>query len=187
MSPIGVINSEIDGAHPDLSGTVSERYDATGVEDNPHPHGTGMAGAIVSRQRLLGVAPGARILAIRAFSSRSKSAGKHHLSTSSRGLDWAVNNKVRIVNMSFAGPRDPSLERALKEAYDKGIILIAAAGNAGPKSPPLYPAADRHVIAVTATDIDDRLFTGANRGNYLTLSPRPASTSWCRRRAASTR
>ena len=72
--------------------------------------------------------------------------------------------------MSFAGPRDPSLERALKEAHDKGIILIAAAGNAGPKSPPLYPAADRHVIAVTATDIDDRLFTGANRGNYLAIA-----------------
>ena len=166
---IGVINSEIDAAHPDLKGTVSERYDATGVEDNPHAHGTGMAGAIVSRQRLLGVAPGARILAIRAFSTRSKSPESTTYNIL-RGLDWAINNKVRIVNMSFAGPRDPSLERALKEAHDKGIILIAAAGNAGPKSPPLYPAADRHVIAVTATDIDDRLFTGANRGNYLTLS-----------------
>ena len=151
--PIAVIDSEIDGAHPDLSGAISDRFDATGVEDSPHAHGTGMAGAIVSRQKLLGVAPGARILAIRAFASRAAS-GESTTYNILKGLDWAVDNNVRIVNMSFAGPRDPSLERALKAAYDKGVILIAAAGNAGPRALPLFPAADPHVIAVTATDID---------------------------------
>ena len=128
-----------------------------------------MAGAIVSHQKLLGVAPGARILAIRAFSTRNanpESTTYHIL----RGLDWAVANNVRIVNMSFAGPRDPSLERALKAAHDKGVVLIAAAGNAGPRSPALYPAADPHVIAVTATDVDDQLFTGANRGNHVAIA-----------------
>ena len=49
-------------------------------------------------------------------------------------------------------------------------MLIAAAGNAGPKSPPLYPGADPNVIAVTATDADDRLFVGANRGKYLAVA-----------------
>jgi subtilisin family serine protease len=44
--------------------------------------------------------------------------------------------------MSFPGPKDPSLERALKLAYNKGIVLIAAAGNADAKSPPLFPGAD---------------------------------------------
>src|SRR6202040_3393029 len=77
---------------------------------------------------------------------------------------------VRIINMSFAGPRDPSMERALKSAHDKGIVLIAAAGNAGPKSPPLYPGADPSVIAVTATDANDKLFTGANRGRYIAVA-----------------
>jgi subtilisin family serine protease len=72
--------------------------------------------------------------------------------------------------MSFAGPRDPSLERALKNAHDKGVVLVAAAGNAGPKSPPLYPGADPHVIAVTATDVNDKLFTGANRGKYIAVA-----------------
>jgi subtilisin family serine protease len=48
--------------------------------------------------------------------------------------------------------------------------LIAAAGNAGPKSPPLYPGADPNVIAVTATDADDKLFTGANRGKYISVA-----------------
>jgi subtilisin family serine protease len=77
---------------------------------------------------------------------------------------------MSFINMSFAGPKDPSLERALKVAYDKGIVLIAAAGNAGPKSAPLYPAADPNVIAVTATDVDDKLFTGANRGKYISVA-----------------
>ena len=72
--------------------------------------------------------------------------------------------------MSFAGPKDPSLERALKAAYDRDIVLIAAAGNAGPKSPPLFPGADPNVIAVTATDVDDKLFAGANRGKYVSVS-----------------
>ena len=72
--------------------------------------------------------------------------------------------------MSFAGPRDPSLERALKTAHDKGIVLVAAAGNAGPKSPPLYPAADPNVIAVTATDDHDRLFRGANQGPQVSVA-----------------
>ena len=87
-----------------------------------------------------------------------------------KGIDWATSQGVRIINMSFAGPKDPSLERSLKIAYDKGIVLIAAAGNAGPKSPPLYPGADPNVIAVTATDVDDKLFTGANRGKYVAVA-----------------
>ena len=49
-------------------------------------------------------------------------------------------------------------------------MLIAAAGNAGAKSPPLFPGADPLVIAVTATDVDDKLFTGANRGKYISVA-----------------
>jgi subtilisin family serine protease len=72
--------------------------------------------------------------------------------------------------MSFAGPYDPMLALAMKNAREKGIVLIAAAGNAGPKSPPLYPAADPNVIAVTATDSSDKLFEGANRGPQVALA-----------------
>ena len=49
-------------------------------------------------------------------------------------------------------------------------MLVAAAGNAGPKSPPLYPAADPDVIAVTATDADDKLFAQSNRGRYIAVA-----------------
>jgi subtilisin family serine protease len=72
--------------------------------------------------------------------------------------------------MSFAGPPDPRLRDALAKANNKGMVLIAAAGNAGPNSPPLFPAADPSVIAVTATNANDGLFEGANRGNYIAVA-----------------
>jgi hypothetical protein len=71
---IAVVDSEIDAAHPDLRGVILERFDATQSPSRPHPHGTGMAGAIASHARLLGVAPGARILAIKAFDDSGSSA-----------------------------------------------------------------------------------------------------------------
>ena len=58
----------------------------------------------------------------------------------------------------------------LAAAHKKGVVLIAAAGNAGPKSPPLYPAAEPEVIAVTATDSSDKLFDGANRGRQVAIA-----------------
>jgi filamentous hemagglutinin family protein len=181
--PIAVIDSEIDATHPDLEGAVTQRFDAVGAPEKPHPHGTGMAGAIAAHQRLLGIAPGARLLAVHAFSSDAAKAESTTFNIL-KGIDWSVRQGARIINMSFAGPRDPSLGRALKAAYGKGVVLIAAAGNAGPKSPPLFPAAYPNVIAVTATDVDDKLFAGANRGKYISVAapgvdilvPAPASS-----------
>ncbi len=166
---VAVIDSQIDVKHPDLDGVVAEQFDAVGAADLPHSHGTGMAGAIFAHRKLMGVAPAARLYAIHAFSSGAASAESTTFNIL-KGLEWASDKGVRVINMSFAGPRDPSLERALKAAHDKGIVLIAAAGNAGPKSPPLYPGADPNVIAVTATDVDDKLFAGANRGSYIAVA-----------------
>jgi subtilisin family serine protease len=163
---IAIIDSQIDIHHPDLDGVIVEQFDAVGAPDQPHAHGTGMAGAIGAHRRLMGIAPSARLYAVHAFSSGAASSESTTFNIL-KGLDWAAGKGVRVINMSFAGPRDPSLERALKSAHDKGIVLIAAAGNAGPKSPPLYPGADPNVIAVTATDSNDKLFPGANRGRYI--------------------
>ncbi len=167
---IAVIDSQIDIHHPDMDGVFADQYDAVGgAAEKPHPHGTGMAGAIAAHRKLMGIAPAARIYAIHAFSSNAASADSTTFNIL-KGLDWAATKGVRVINMSFAGPRDPSMERALKNAHDKGIVLIAAAGNAGPKSPPLFPGADPNVIAVTATDSNDKIFSGANRGRYIAVA-----------------
>ncbi len=165
---VAVIDSGIDVTHPELAGVVAASYDAVSGDAQPHPHGTAMAGAIAAHGRLIGVAPRVRLLAIRAFGAGAEPEGTSFGILS--GLDWAVQHGARVVNMSFAGPADPALQEALARARKKGLVLIAAAGNAGPKSPPLYPAADPNVIAVTATDVNDHLFTGANRGSYIALA-----------------
>jgi subtilisin family serine protease len=165
-----VIDSAIDIKHPDLAGAVVEQYDAVGRPEKPHAHGTGMVGAIAAHQRLMGIAPGAKILAVRAFSSESaqspEATTKHILA----GMEWAISKGARIINMSFAGPYDPMLQVAMKNAHAKGVVLIAATGNNGPKSPPLYPAADPNVIGVTAVDDNDKLFPQAVRGPQVAVA-----------------
>jgi hypothetical protein len=166
---VAVIDSEIDAKHPDLVGTVVKSFDALGGNEKPHAHGTSIAGAIAAHGKLLGIAPGAQILAIHAFDDSPGAAHGNSFSIY-KGLQWAADNGARVVNMSFAGPADPALQRMLAAAYDKGIVLVAAAGNAGPKSDPLYPAANPNVIAVTATDSDDHVFQMANRGRHIAVA-----------------
>jgi hypothetical protein len=166
---IAVIDSAVDISHPDLAGAIAAHFRAYGEEEKPHLHGTGMAGAIAARQNMLGVAPGALLLAVSAFSTKANS-GEGTTFNILKGIDWAAAQSARVINMSFAGPADPRMREALQKASARGIVLVAAAGNAGPKSPPLYPAADTGIIAVTATNADDGLFSGANRGNYITVA-----------------
>jgi hypothetical protein len=166
---IAVIDSGIDVKHPELANSIADSFDALGSKEGPHVHGTGVAGAIVSHARLMGSAPAARILAIRAFGKVSSGAE----STSFvilRGLDYAASHGAQIVNMSFAGPKDALIERGIAALAAKGIVMVAAAGNAGAKSPPLYPAANANVIAISATDAQDRLFTASNRGGYIAVA-----------------
>src|SRR5439155_17391931 len=167
---VAVIDSEIDAKHPDLEGAISGSYDALPSDDQTaHPHGTGMAGAIASHQRLLGVAPGAKLLAVRAFGVNTGGAQGTSMNIV-KGLQWAVDQGAKVINMSFAGPRDPILQQAIKRLTDQGIVLIAAAGNAGAKSAPLFPGADPNVIAVSATDMDDKTYKNANRGKYVAIA-----------------
>jgi subtilisin family serine protease len=167
---VAVIDSLVDAAHPDLAGSISGQFDAVAATDKPDEHGTGMTGAIAAHRRLLGVAPRARILAIHAFSPDAQHPQQATTQNIVAGIDWAIAKGARIINMSFAGPYDPLLQLALKKARDKGVVLIAAAGNMGPQSPPLYPAADENVIAVTAVDENDKLMPQANQGAHVALA-----------------
>jgi hypothetical protein len=167
---VAVIDSQVDTGHPDLGGTIAGSFDAVGNHEKPDEHGTEMTGAIVAHRKLLGVAPRARILAIHAFSPAAQSSAQTTTAHILAGIDFAIAKGARVINMSFAGPYDPLLSRALKKAHDKGIVLVAAAGNAGPQSPPLYPAADENVIAVTAVDENDKLLPQANQGPHIALA-----------------
>ena len=166
---VAVIDSGVDLGHPEFAGVAITPFDALDSKDGPHAHGTGVAGAIAAHVRLMGSAPAARILAIRAFGTSGKG-----LESSSyvllKGLDLAASHGAQIVNMSFAGPKDRLIGRGLAALAARNVVMVAAAGNAGPKSPPLYPAADANVIAVSATDSRDKLFAASNRGNYIAVA-----------------
>ena len=166
---VAVIDSGVDVAHPDLAGDIADAFDAIGIGAPVHSHGTAIAGGIAAHGRLMGAAPAAQILAVRAFSGNGRVEDGTTFAIM-KGLDWAVLHGARAINMSFAGPQDPGIARGVAAAHDKGVVLVAAAGNKGPNSPPLFPAADRHVIAVTSTDKNDQLAPFANRGAHVAVA-----------------
>jgi subtilisin family serine protease len=117
------------------------------------------------------VAPDATLLAARAF----ETAPRRGLPESTsfillRALDWSVRHGANVVNLSFSGDRDPAMERIIAEAVRRNVILVAAAGNGGPKAAPSYPAAYPDVIAVTAHDSADHLYSHANHGAYIAVA-----------------
>jgi subtilisin family serine protease len=164
---VAVIDTMIDATHPDLAGVVAASFDATGTPNKPHAHGTGIASVIAAHGNLTGAAPAVKVLAVHAFGSAGSDGTSLNIL---KGLDWAGKSQAGVINMSFAGPADPEMRIMFAALRAKGTVLIAAAGNAGPNSRPLYPAADPEVIAVTATDIDDGLFPQANRGTHIAVA-----------------
>ena len=166
---IAVIDSGIDASHPELANSISDNFDALGSKEGAHVHGTGIAGAIAAHGRLMGSAPEARIIAIRAFGSAPGGA-ESSTYIIIKSLNYAVLHGAQIINMSFAGPKDLLIERGIAATAARDVLLVAAAGNAGPKSPPLFPAANPNVIAVSGTDSQDRLFAASNRGVHVALA-----------------
>jgi subtilisin family serine protease len=166
---VAVIDSGIDVRHPEFAGSIADAWDALGSSEGPHVHGTGVAGAIVAHAMVEGSAPAAKIIAIRAFGV-VKNGAESSSFVLLKSFDYAVAHHAQIINMSFAGPKDALIERGIAAMAAKGIVMVAAAGNAGPKSPPLYPGAYSSVIAVSGTDAQDRLFAASNRGDYIAVA-----------------
>lgn len=169
---VAVIDTGIDARHPVLTKAIAESFDAVGDgKKTVDRHGTAIAGLIAGQGKVKGVAPLSRLLAVRAFTmhrlyNKPMTSGMILL----RAFDWSYANQARVFNMSFTGPFDPLVKKALESAYEKGVILVAAAGNGGPKAAPAYPAAYENVIAITALDNKDKLYAHANRGSYLTAA-----------------
>jgi subtilisin family serine protease len=170
-SLVGILDTAIALDQPELGAAVIDRFDPIGpITGDDSGHGTALAGIIVAHARLQGVAPAASILSARAF---VRQRGESPTGTSFRllqGLDWLSSRHARVVNLSFAGPKDPLFLREVKAAHDHGLIAVAAAGNGGDKAAPAYPAADPNVLAVTAVDDRRRLYAAANRGLYVAVS-----------------
>ncbi|MBB3017384.1 subtilisin family serine protease [Microvirga lupini] len=85
-------------------------------------------------------------------------------------LEALAERNVRVVNMSLSGPPNEVLKQAIASAQEKGMIIIAAAGNNGAGADPSYPAAYPGVIAVTAVDRKRDVYRRATQGEYIDLA-----------------
>jgi subtilisin family serine protease len=81
-----------------------------------------------------------------------------------------VQQKVAVINISLAGPRNRILDALVRKASSMGYVIVAAAGNGGPGAPPAYPAALPEVVAVTAVDESRRIYRYANQGDYIRVA-----------------
>ncbi|MDI1347045.1 MAG: S8 family serine peptidase [Pseudolabrys sp.] len=163
---IAVVDSGVDATHLELAGSVVGSFDAINQPGPLNKHGTSIAGLIAAHGTILGSAPAARLLAVRVFGT----TGNGNTFDILKGLDYASANGARIINMSFAGPSDPITLRSLQAARKRGIVLVAAVGNAGPKSPPLYPGAYPEVIGVSGSDVNNKSSVFSNRGPYISVA-----------------
>lgn len=168
---IAIIDSAIINTHPEIENASLVTYDVSDSgSGNIDSHGTSMAGILVADGKLTGVAPAAEIIGIAAFAKTSEGKVYGNSWTISEALNVALAQKAKILNLSFAGPPDPLIERGMEGAKKRNMLPIAAAGNDGPDAKPLYPAAYRTVFATTAVDIENKIYSHANQGDYIEFS-----------------
>ena len=128
---VAIIDSGIDANHPDLAGQVQLRenfVDAT--PDVAEAHGTAIAGIIAARTGnglgIAGVAPDARLLALRACWPDSGGTTRCNSFTLGKALNFAIMNRAKIINLSLSGPGDPLLQTLLDVAAQRGMAVIGA-------------------------------------------------------------
>lgn len=135
-----------------------------GGASNAGTHGTAVA-SILSRQGA------GRILAANVFRGNG-AVGHADADGVARALGWLIEERVPVINLSFAGPRNAVVDALLGRATDRGQVVVAAVGNGGPTSPPAYPAASPGVIAVTATDARNSVYRYAVQGRHVHFAAR---------------
>ncbi|MCX5750807.1 MAG: S8 family serine peptidase [Candidatus Saganbacteria bacterium] len=170
---IAVVDTGVSYIHEDLTGgKVLLGHDYVNGDDDPtddNGHGThisGIAGAITDNNKgIAGINWLAKILAIKVLDS----TGHGSTVNVALGVREAADRPAGIINLSLGETTASSvLEDACTYAYNKGCVIVAAAGNSGSSSP-FYPAAYTNVIAVAATDQSDkRAVWGGESSNYGT-------------------
>lgn len=171
---IGLIDTAINVDHVTLTNARLEviRLGEGDKAKSGAQHGTAVAALLIgaSDSRVPGLLPGAELVAVDAFKRFGKSTDIADTYDLVRALDLLVQRDVKVVNLSLTGPANAVLERSVKAAADRGMILVAAAGNDGPNAKPVYPAAYDDVIAVTAVDKARNPYRRAVRGDHVDIA-----------------
>ena len=171
---VAVVDTGVYTNHPDLKANIVDCVDAQTPSlrkrcSDGNGHGTHVAGTIAANGKIKGVAPDAKIIAIKVCSN----GGYCWSDDVARGIRYAADNGANIVNVSLGGSSLAVDEKnALDYAVDKGVLIVAAAGNSGPSDNSInYPGAYYKVVAVGASDASDGIPSWSSRGNNYATSP----------------
>ncbi|HEY0699869.1 MAG TPA: S8 family serine peptidase, partial [Micromonospora sp.] len=176
---VAVIDSGVDGSHPDLVDQVLPGTDLVAGQGDgrtdPVGHGTTVAALIAGRsdddRGVVGLAPDARILPVRVLDSQNRYDDALIVA---QGVRWAVDNGAKVINLSLGGAGDsPALAAALNYAFTRDVVVVACTGNVATSadSRVWYPAREPGVIAVTGAERDtDALWSGAITGPETVLT-----------------
>lgn len=170
---IGVIDT---GINPDHAAFAAARLDVhrlapDSLDPSRAVHGTAVLSLLIGSpdSRSPGLLPDAQVVAVDAFHTDDGDE-RADVYTLAAGLNFLADRGVRVINMSLAGPPNSVLEAATSALVARGVIVVAAVGNGGPKADPSYPAAYPGVIAVTAVDNADTVYRRAGRGPHVDLA-----------------
>lgn len=175
---IAIVDTGIDYGHAELSAAYAGGYDFVNGNFDPmddHGHGTMVAGVVSAARNgigVVGVAPAATLYGLKVLGAD----GSGYWSDVVAAIDWSRANGIQIVNMSLGSSRHPgtTVETACLNAYQQGILLVAAAGNdgnpRGNRDTVGYPAKFDTVIAVSATDIDNERPSWSSTGPAVELA-----------------
>lgn len=177
---VAILDTGVDFNHPELrhafgAGTSFVQdlnggfINPNGEDDNGHgTHVAGIIAAVSNQTGAVGVAPQATLYAAKVLDG----GGIGLESWIVAGINWAIGQKVHIINMSLGIPDSPALRDACQAAWDAGILLVASSGNSitPVAGPVVFPAAYDTVIAVGATDLTDLKASFSNFGPEMELS-----------------
>jgi subtilisin family serine protease len=177
---VAVLDTGVNGSHPDLAGAVAPGYDFVNGDLDPlddQGHGTSAAGVIAARADnalgLAGMCWRCRIMPVKVLDA----GGVGKTSTIAAGLVWAADRGARIINLSLGAPGTTlALESAVQYAAGKGAVLVAAAGNSGTDTR-FYPAAYEQTLSVAGTTESDVLYAWSNFGSWVKVAAPGCNTA----------
>jgi thermitase len=170
---IAIVDTGAAVGHPDLEGNIASQYDFRnddGTAEDPNGHGTHVAGIAAAMTRngrgVAGGCPKCKLLIAKVLGSD----GVGGAADIAEGIIWSADKGAKVINVSIGGEHNAdTLKKAIAYATRKGAVVVAAAGN-DRTSTPQYPAAYPAVIAVAATNQDDRRASFSNYGDWVDVA-----------------
>jgi thermitase len=170
---IAIVDTGVQSNHPDLAGKVVGGWDFVDNDSTPQDgngHGThcaGIAAAVTNNSTgIAGTAPKASILAVRVLNN----SGSGTWTAVANGITYAADQGAKVISLSLGGTVGNSgLQQAVNYAWNKGSVVVAAAGNAG-NTAPNYPAYYSNAIAVASTDQNDNKSSFSTYGSWVDVA-----------------